>query len=297
MRGIRDLKIYKRFLALLSAGIMFISGLPAFAEENAEETTKTNLIATTQEDPQEIIPMEYDEFIDDSYELMDYIEPFSNKHFEIMDCVYEVYCLANYLDCKDIRNQLIEEGLISDNDYLDSIIRISQLYSVLMSTNFKKMEKSDDVEKMFDIGRFSRNEKTRELSRRALECFTKVYREGNIKSDSYKELLEILEELKERDYLITYFYYYSSMPYLYTECLLKGFTQKELKQYYSSAKKDNMDLKNMYELMERLEVEGPQNELEECIKLSLDNPYGSFGEFEEHYDEMLKEIKMLKITK
>ena len=42
MNKIKDLKIYKRFLAIVSACVMALTSLPTFAEENTDENTNDN---------------------------------------------------------------------------------------------------------------------------------------------------------------------------------------------------------------------------------------------------------------
>lgn len=125
MSKIRDLKIYKRLLAYLTAGVMILSSLPALGEENTQETTNEvrqeemidnigNQDEVDVQEMQEDEQMTYDEFIKIT------TDAFYENEFYYLDNPVELdefqagYLLLNFDNCKNIFYDLVKSGMFGD---------------------------------------------------------------------------------------------------------------------------------------------------------------------------------------
>ncbi len=128
MNRIKDLKIYKRLLALLSASVMSLTSLPALALETEKETVdnKEN-VQVVDEEPTQIIPLEQvtDEEEIHEYNTMDeYLESCENSKEGLSTLIKKsgiskIQCndmlyLLRAERCLQIRDELVKNGIISE---------------------------------------------------------------------------------------------------------------------------------------------------------------------------------------
>jgi hypothetical protein len=277
MNKITNLKIYKRFLSLVSAIIMMATPVSVLAEGNKDDNNNVLPIEDIY-DEEKPIQLTYDEYLDEVEEIIKLMEPFAKNRYELQDDVYRVYYYPNHKNCVEIRQQLIDQGEIHEN-LEDGEMEIMELVPEFAYINSNILKKSTDINKMFDISVFIKDSKIRNLSHDAFVNLIKTYEKGTIDCEEYGTFIKQLEELKEKDYFISYTFLYNMLFTLYEHCVFVNYPQKEIKEYFAIKgstlgdinKKNYKSSDAMYnELIKKDQRSG----LEEYIILIFDNqPY------------------------
>ncbi len=209
MKIVTNLKLYyKKLLAVLSAGVMFVSGLPAFAEENVDENVNTNETSITmmsdveevKEDiEEEPVQLSYDEYVNGLDYLRNLYKAQLNKKKEISALFSEVYYCGNYKNFSDIRDNLIKDGYIVNGSTTKAVQNINVfLYDMVLENDkiMSKQKKITNTDNLFDVSTIIIDEKTKELAHQAFEKFVEVYNLATMYCDEFKEFVSILDELK-----------------------------------------------------------------------------------------------------
>lgn len=296
-----NIKICKRFLAIVSVGTMLVSGLSSVAEERTDEkpndkaTSVTMMVETPEEveaqeseTEEELVQFTYDEFIEKAIEIIHAVERFDKGMEEVESYIPDVYFCVSSESFKSIASQLINDRILSGKNYDSAFIAADDTFSFIAFYNNKILEKKTKDDELFDIGMFCTNQWQKELVHRADECFLDAYKQATKNCDSYEELINIVGIFKEKNYIGLYHYYSYILQYFYEHCLLSNYSQKELKQYYKSTKIFQMRLKDYYEMSKKLRQSGPENEIEEYIALYIEYDIGrKMEEWEDSYQQMI----------
>lgn len=304
MKIVTNLKLYyKKLLAVLSAGVMFVSGLPAFAEENVDENVNTNETSITmmsdveevKEDiEEEPVQLSYDEYVNGLDYLRNLYKAQLNKKKEISALFSEVYYCGNYKYFSDIRDNLIKDGYIVNGSATKAVQNINVfLYDMVLENDkiMSKQKKTTNTDNLFDVSTIIIDEKTKELAHQAFEKFVEVYNLATMYCDEFKEFVSILDELKERDYIVSYYFYYLSMGQLLKHCVLKSFPKSQVSKEFKYVGSNQLSFNISFDTYVKLYYEGgPENEFEEYVfLLSQYDSYDTSG-VEEHYNKMMDEI-------
>ena len=306
MKIVTNLKLYyKKLLAVLSAGVMFVSGLPAFAEENVDENLNTNETSITMisdveetvepEIEEEPVQLTYDEFVSGLDYLKDLYKVQLKNKKEVIEEFSEVYYCGNYQNFNDIRDELVKSGLIVNGNAQSSVTKIKGFLQEMIALNDKIMssqKKITNTKNLFDVSTVIIDEKTKELAHQAFEKYIEVYNLGTMYCDEFKEFISILEELKERNYLVSYYYYYLSMGSLLGHCVIKSFPKSQIKKEFNLVGSNQLQFNMSYETYVKLYLDkGPENEFEEYLFLISEHDFYDTSGVEEAYNNMMAEIK------
>ncbi len=286
MKGIKDLTIYKRLLAILTAGMISLSSLPALAEGEFDENINTTSITMMNEES-EPIQIGFDEYIESAVELIDSIDLLVKDDSSFTQYVPEAYFWTSPECFRDIGADLMEQGIITDNDGNRACLAVSNVFDGIAIANSKMLEKTSNIDELFDISKFCCNESIRELAHRAFEKYVEAYTLGTKDCESFKEFMEILDVLKEKNYMGMYFYFVHALKYLCQRCMLQNFSKKELNKYYNNARMYVFQLKNAGDIEWTLMHGEPQNELEEYISIYV-NIYPDMVEWKQTYDKTIE---------
>ena len=135
----------------------------------------------------------------------------------------------------------------------------------------------------------------------AQEYYNKAWEEGTKDSDSHKKLMEILDELEKRDFLITYDSYRGHLQELYTRFLFANFTVKEINQYFQTKNKRITNPHKRYSdflaLWKELRAKKDKTELEEyaflyCSTRARESEY----RYDENYQKIRDDYKQYQRT-
>jgi hypothetical protein len=275
MNKISNLKIYKKFLSLVSAIVMITTPFSALAEGNKDNSTNT--IPVSDEYDEEYDQFTYDEYIANiENEAIPAMEKFGKTNDSVYSSIYMAYYYGNYRNCRKIRQELIDNGDLYEN-LEDGEFEVNILITELSLKNIKELKKTTNLDDLFDISLLIHDPKTRDLAHKAFVNLVKTYEKGTLDCDEYREVTDQLSKLKFEDYFISYGYLYNLTSELYEHCIINGFPQKEVKEYLtlngSSIKDVNKKkAKGFVDLAQMLLDKDERTELEEYILLYLINP-------------------------
>ena len=285
MKGIKDLTIYKRLLAILTAGMISLSSLPVLAEGEIDENINSTSITMLNEEL-EPTQIDFDEYMERVVELIESADSLAGNNNSFTQYLPEGYFWTNPEYFKDIGVDLMEEGLITENNGNEACLAVINVFDGLAIANSKKLEKTSNIDELFDISQLCCNENIRELAHRAFEKYVEAYTLGTKDCESFKEFMEILDVLKEKNYMGMYFYFVHALKYLCQKCMLQNFSKKELNKYYNNARMYVFQLKNADIEWDLMHGE-PQNELEEYISIYV-NIYPDIVEWKQTYDKTIE---------
>ena len=279
MNRIGNLKIYKRLLALLTAGVISLSSLPALALETEEETVgnKEN-VQVVDEEPTQIIITDYFSTVDKM--MIKPMEPFIKNNYDIYDKSYTVFYYINHSYCEEIRENLINNHVIPE-DLMDGLLATLTVGEAIIHANLNVIKKSTNIDDFLDFSVFAIDPEIRELTHNTFEMYLKVYEQATIDCDEHKLLIEGLKELKEKEYFSCYYCIFNMMRSLYEHCILMNFKTQEISNYYkvsngSIGGVNKNKYKNITALRKELESKKNRTKLEEYLLLMIKNPAHTF---------------------
>lgn len=304
MNKISNLKIYKKFLSLISAIIMMATPISALAEGNKDDGTST-IPASDEYDDKNVVQLTFEEYTDYlRNEVVPVMEPFIGENRELLNYLITAYYFPNYKNCRKVRQQLNDMGFLSDN-LEDVDLNAREVSRTLAMKNVEILKENIDIDKLFDISLLIIDDKTRELAHSALVNYVAVYEKATINCDEYKTYMEQIEELKQIDYVVVYNFFYNLMEGLYERCIVYNFDPKEIKEYVVLKGNSITDIntkkyKYYINLLDELDKKEEKSELEEYLYLmySYEHNYTSvpdieaaFNKIETDYVENLNVIK------
>ena len=292
MKSFRE--INREALSLLTALVLMVTPVLAHAENGLQgdinETKISTALPNEEETVEENRQITYDEFMNRCDEIKNLVKKQSKLKI-FFDSVEEMYYCSNYMLCKDIRQALIDEGLVYENDEFESSIKLDNFCFNMVSEVCKAIEKNKNItiDKLFHISVFYEEGETKDLAHEAFVKFFELYKNATIDSDSYNECLEILDKLKEKNAAIAVYYYGLLESRLYARCIFKNFKKNELKKYFNNT--------NSFETMEINDstwewyygYPEPENELEKLIVLLIE-AFDTSRYYESFYYNMQQEI-------
>ena len=295
MNKIRDLKIFSRLLALLSAGVLSVTSLPAFAEGNVDDNTNDTPITTVEERGQ-FTTEEYITRV--SADLPDMMKPKLKKsEYDIFGLLYTSDYYTNYKYFRDIRQDLIDYGFITEN--LKDMENIASSFPFILSEiNGKILKKDADINKMIDFSELIIDPQNRELTHSALLNYVTTYEKGTLDCEEFQELLKQLEQLRKDCYFLGYLGTYNMLYDLYREVIVASYDPKEVKEYYTIKGKEitgvnKKKYKNEADLFSKLLEKEERTELEELILLTYKDYRGnmSFTDVDSAIEQIEKDYK------
>lgn len=296
MNPIKNLKIYKKALAFFMAVSLMTSALPAFGEGEIEENTNETSITEVQDDQDEIVQRTYDDFENNNNSHFEELKNLSKKAKDYGSEFSEVYANLNYKEFAQVRNALASNGLVVSGD-TEKSYRKSYLFVIFAMDHNIDMLYKKKYGSVIDISNYILDEKVKELAHAAFEKYIEVYEEGVIEGENFDKLVELLNEIKEKNFE-AYYYYQVAMGYLCKHCVLVNYKKNQISKYFKYAKNNklvlNIELTKYFEI---LSDESPDL-MERCIVLNieeyneLDNLY-----YADNYEEMIKTIREMILVK
>ena len=288
MKIIKNLKLYKKALLLYLTMTLTTSALPAFGEgeivENVNETAITEV-----EDEQEIVQGTYDDFVNEVNGYAEKLKKMSKKNQRLLSHFNEVYVNLNYQDFADVRKELANDSLIINNNWHSSLTSTYFFAEFAMDYNIDVLDKKK-YENAIDISEFIRNEKLKELAHKTFEKFIEVYEAGTIECDAYDELLKLIDELKEKNF-VSYYYYYRAMQYLLGHCVIVNYPKNRISKAFKYERSNKLQLSAPAKLLFKIYGDGPEDMFEELV-ITIFDKYtpNKEDEYEKFYKQMIQEI-------
>ena len=131
MKGIKDLRMCKKILAILAAGMLSLSLLPALAESETENKANESSVALVN--GEETNQITIDEYLKNVDEIIEYTEPFIGRSYEMLFYIQTVYYYENYRFCREIRQDLMDMQLISEDPDDDGNAIVNFTFRILSS--------------------------------------------------------------------------------------------------------------------------------------------------------------------
>ncbi len=277
-----------KLLAVLCAFIMMASGLPALAEENMDVAPDAEV-----GEENEPVQLTLEEYMNNIDEVLKKLESTVDKKLyesyweDVRGWLYTGYYYINYINCRSIRQELVDNGLISENLRDTSVDATMALFD-LSWLNKDTLSMGLGKEKLFDISNLVIDPETSEYVHKVFGNWVTTYEKGTLDCDEYRELTEQLSKMEKKYYFSGYIGIRQLMDSLYEHCILATFDQKEIKEYLTL--KGNVisgvnkrKYKDQYDLHKKLnsKKKKERSELEQYIVLWL-NSNGSYSEYRDY---------------
>lgn len=295
MKTIKNLKLYKKALSLYLIMTLATSALPAFGEgeivENVNETAITEV-----EDEQEIVQGTYDDFVNEVNGYAEKLKKMSKKNERLLSRFNEVYVNLNYRDFADVRKELANDSLIISNNWHSSLNSTYFFAEFAMDYNIDVLDKKK-YEDAIDISEFIRNKSIKELAHKTYEKYIEVYEAGTIECDAYDELLKLIDELKEKNY-VAYYYYYEGMIYLFYHCVLVNYPKNRISKAFKYERSNKLKFSVKPEYLFKILDDGPEDMFEEIVAVIFNNySANKEDEYEKFYKQMIQEINTATLVR
>lgn len=281
MDKIKDLKIYKRFLAIVSACVMAFTSLPALAEGEKESKTNDTSITMLNEEQEQLTFDEYMNIVTFEYPgmLLSYVR---NDNYDFLGLLPYVYYYFNYMYCREIREDLVNNGYLTE-DLEDNELNAVDFGYEIANLEIELLKETNDINELFDYSILLRDPKLREQSHTAFETYMKVYNKGTLECDEYQELIKQRDELERDDPYYGYPVLFYMMDALYEHIINVTFDVNELKEYYQLEdgkivgvnKKKYKYKEDLYIALDEKKIED-MTELEKAIFFSIDDGRRSY---------------------
>ena len=280
--------IYKKALTFLLVMSLLISALPVHGEG---ETAITEV-----QDEQEIVQCTYDDFVNDVNGYVEKLKKLSKKNERLFSRLNEVYVNLNYREFAAVRKELANDSLIINNNWHSSLTSTYFFAEFAMDYNIDVLDKKK-YENAIDISEFIRNKSIKELAHKTFEKFIEVYEAGTIECDAYDELLKLIDELKEKNY-VAYYYYYEGMSYLFKHCILVNYPKNRILKAFKYERSNKLKFSIKSEYLFKIFDDGPEDMFEEIVAVLFDD-YSSDkeDEYEKYYKQMIQEINTATLVR
>lgn len=280
--------IYKKALTVLLVMSLLISALPVHGEG---ETAITEV-----QDEQEIVQCTYDDFVNDVNGYVEKLKKLSKKNERLFSRLNEVYVNLNYREFAAVRKELTNDSLIINNNWHSSLNSTYFFAEFAMDYNIDVLDKKK-YENAIDISEFIRNKSIKELAHKTFEKFNEVYEAGTIECDAYDELLKLIDELKEKNY-VAYYYYYEGMIYLFYHCILVNYPKNRILKAFKYERNNKLKFSIKPEYLFKIFDDGPEDMFEEIVAVLFDD-YSSDkeDEYEKFYKQMIQEINTATLVR
>ena len=281
----------RKLIAVLCACMIAVSAMPVVTVGCAEEDMSLTFVNGVAENPVPQLTLdEYSNNIHEIIEVWKNTAAAKNEYIDMSHYIYSVYYYMNYKYCRDIRQELVNYGIIPegyDNWHYDDInYDLRSINSTLL--------KNKKTDQLMDISICIVDPETKELAHNALANYISAYEKATIHCDEYREYMEELAALKTRDY-VTWLYFRNMLYDLYEHCILQNFKPKEIKEYFATNGKklepdkvNSKKYKNVFALSDELESKQDKTELEQYIELFLGiEPYSQSGEDVDRFQQAI----------
>jgi len=287
--------IYKKALTFLLVMSLLISALPVHGEGEISETVNEMAI-TEVEDEQEIVQGTYDDFVNDVNGYVEKLKKLSKKNERLFSRLNEVYVNLNYREFAAVRKELANDSLIINNNWHSSLISTYFFAEFAMDYNIDVLDKKK-YENAIDISEFIRNKSIKELAHKTFEKFIEVYEAGTIECDAYDELLKLIDELKEKNY-VAYYYYYEGMTYLFYHCILVNYPKNRILKAFKYERSNKLKFSIKSEYLFKIFDDGPEDMFEEIVAVLFDDySPNKEDEYEKFYKQMIQEINTATLVR
>lgn len=193
MGKIKDLKVYKKILAIMSAFTLMVSPIVGLAEGEEEEKTNEVRIAELLAD-YETEQMTLEEFKVNAKAFKDYLKPWRNVNPIGTTKINYLYYDLNSESCEDILNDLYNEGIISNTS---KYVLSRNLYEVYFSS-IDLFQSTKRVKDKIDLSVGIYDQRHKEIYKYLCTPLEEVSTEYNkTKTINTKKLLDCVKKIEK----------------------------------------------------------------------------------------------------
>ena len=194
----KNIKISKKLLSMLTAGVLMATPVMANAESNeSENTNESEFTLVVQE--KEIKPLTYEEYYLGVKKAYEYLVQFINYDGMQGDlqCLY--YLTNRAYIPSDVEERLISEGIVfrtnMDEGEFESFMRAYNLINVIADYNQSAIRDNDDIDMMIDVSMLCYGAADSKLVHNMHENYFKAYKNGRFDNEYYQMVFKQLTTL------------------------------------------------------------------------------------------------------
>lgn len=194
----KNIKINKRLLSMLTAGVLMATPVMANAEnEKSENTSDTEFTLVMQE--KDYAPLTIEEYRLGVKEAYNYLVQFINYDNMQADlqCLY--YLVNREYIPADVERDLISDGIVYETDFneqkYENFMRAYNLINVIADYNQSTIRKTDTVGEMIDVSMLCYGNADRTLVHKMHDNYFNAYKNGRFDNEYYQLVYKQLTTL------------------------------------------------------------------------------------------------------
>lgn len=193
----KNLKLSKKLLSMLTAGVLMVTPVMANADSEVENTNDEGFKLIKQDKEFKPLDMnEYFEGVKNSYNyLVNYIN-YDNMQ-EDLQCLY--YLVNREYIMKEDEESLISSGIVYETNFdeqkYENFMRAYNLINVIADYNQSTIRETEDVEKLIDVSKLCYSEDDIKLVHDMHMNYFKAYKEGRFDNEYYQMVFKQLTTL------------------------------------------------------------------------------------------------------
>ena len=201
----KNIKIYKKLISMVTAGMLMVSPMLASAEGNSNENTNTGFTLVTQEMNVEGNDLNIDKYISGLENSYNYLKQFINN--EDMQAKLQIlYTIFNrsYMSTKTY-NDLADKNVIYSDEYINENFNkaFDLVYSILAYN--EKIIREDykngtmDINHLIDPSVFCFDVHDKKIVRSVFEHYFNAYKNGLFENEDYVEAFKEITTLNSQE--------------------------------------------------------------------------------------------------
>ena len=194
----KNIRISKKLLSMLTAGVLMATPVMAHTEEvNEESTNETEFTLVIQE--KDFTPLTIDEFYLGVKNAFEYLKEFI-EYDSLQQDLQCLYYLTNrdYITGDDER-ELIANGFVFETDFseqkYENFMHAYNLINVIADYNQSVIRDTDDINKMIDVSKLCYGDADKDLVHNMHENYFNAYKNGRYDNEYYQMIFKELTTL------------------------------------------------------------------------------------------------------
>ena len=194
----KNIRISKKLLSMLTAGVLFSTPVVANANSNETENTNSTSFALVMQE-KEFTPLGLDEFctgVEKAYNYLNSFIPYDTLQ-EDLQCLY--YLVNREYIPKEDEEDLINSGIVYktnfDEQKYENFMRSYNLINVIADYNQSVIRQTSDINKMIDVSKICYGDADIKLVHNMHENYYKAYKAGRFDNEYYQMVFKQLTTL------------------------------------------------------------------------------------------------------
>ena len=193
----KNLKITKKLLSMLTAGVLMVTPVMANADSEVENTNNNEFKLIKQD--KEFKPLNMNEYFEGVKNSYNYLVQFINydNMQEDLQCLY--YLVNREYIQKEDEEELISTGIVYETNFdeqkYENFMRAYNLINVIADYNQSTIRETDDVEKIIDVSKLCYSADDVKLVHDMHMNYFKAYKTGRFDNEFYQEVFKQLTTL------------------------------------------------------------------------------------------------------